>query len=129
MRSSNGTYVNGRRINGTVRLQHGDELQVGSLCFEVEVPDGAVPISGYRIDHRKSAWLFAEGEGAEQEGIQSGDTALLKALSGDTLDGDTDVSRTQGPADPSSSVTLTAGSLLKSMIPKKVNGDRANGTS
>jgi hypothetical protein len=26
-------------------------------------------------------------------------------------------------------VTLTAGSLLKSMIPKKVNGDRANGTS
>lgn len=128
MRSSNGTYVNGRRINGTVRLQHGDELQIGSLRFEIEVPDGVIAVSGYRIDHRKAAWLFAETEGADQEMIQCGDTAMIKSLDANPYEGDTDIDVEAGPAEPSSSVTLKAGDLLKKMIPKASNGKSTNGS-
>lgn len=129
MRSSNGTYVNGRRINGTVRLQHGDALQIGSLCFEIEVPDGVVPVSAYRIDHRKAAWLFADTDEQEQDRIQSGDTALLKALGTDGAEGDTEIDPSEGPSEPSSSVTLKAGDLLKNMVPKGSNGKAASGSN
>ncbi len=37
--SSNGTYVNGRRIHGSTRLRHGDEVEIGASRFRVDLAD------------------------------------------------------------------------------------------
>lgn len=39
--SLNGTYVNGRRIQGEVILGHGDWLNIGDVGFEVNLSDSA----------------------------------------------------------------------------------------
>lgn len=40
--SSNGTYVNGRRIHGAVRLHHGDEVEIGMSRYRVDLADEMV---------------------------------------------------------------------------------------
>lgn len=40
--SCNGTYVNGRRIQGAVRLRHGDEIEIGASRFRVDFSDDMV---------------------------------------------------------------------------------------
>jgi predicted component of type VI protein secretion system len=117
MRSSNGTYVNGRRIKWTSRLHDGDHLQIGSLGFTLEVPQGGVPVSQYRIDHRKASWLFAaEGD----SGISPADTAMIKTL----FEGDTKLADAEGPSEPSSNVSIKAGHLLKELLPDKASRDK-----
>lgn len=38
--SSNGTYVNGVKVEGTQALSHGDELTIGGVKFRIERVDG-----------------------------------------------------------------------------------------
>ena len=40
--SCNGTYVNGRRIQGSVRVRHGDEVEVGASRFRIDLADDIV---------------------------------------------------------------------------------------
>ncbi len=40
--SSNGTYVNGRRIHGAARLHHGDEVEIGASRYRVDLADEMV---------------------------------------------------------------------------------------
>jgi pSer/pThr/pTyr-binding forkhead associated (FHA) protein len=47
LRSANGTFVNGRRVEGEVCIQDGDTLAVGPLRFVFRIridPDGVLPI-------------------------------------------------------------------------------------
>lgn len=120
MRSSNGTYVNGRRIQWTARLHDGDRLQVGSLGFVVEAPKGGIPVGHYRIDHRKANWLFAP----DDSGIDPADTALIKTY----LEGEAELPEGEGPTEPSSDVTIKAGRLLKELLPegRKANPNKSN---
>lgn len=46
LRSSNGTYVNGRRVEGSVILHDGDLLTVGSTTLRVEKVDCPVALGG-----------------------------------------------------------------------------------
>jgi pSer/pThr/pTyr-binding forkhead associated (FHA) protein len=39
--SSNGTYLNGNRVRSQAALRNGDEIQVGSCKFQVELGDDA----------------------------------------------------------------------------------------
>lgn len=43
MGSTNGTFVNGAKIEGTTALNSGDRIQVGNLVFEVAVQTAAIP--------------------------------------------------------------------------------------
>ena len=40
--SSNGTFVNGRRIHGAARLHHGDEVEIGASRYRVDLADEMV---------------------------------------------------------------------------------------
>jgi len=40
--SSNGTYVNGRRIHAAARLHHGDEVEIGASRYRVDLADEMV---------------------------------------------------------------------------------------
>jgi phosphoserine phosphatase RsbU/P len=37
--SYNGTHINGRRIHGTTRLRHGDEIEIGSSRYRIDCSD------------------------------------------------------------------------------------------
>ncbi len=41
--STNGTFVNSERIQGQTVLQHGDQLGIGKLLFEIAIKDVAAP--------------------------------------------------------------------------------------
>ncbi len=40
--SCNGTFVNGRRIQGSARLRHGDEVEIGASRFRIDLSDEMV---------------------------------------------------------------------------------------
>ncbi len=40
--SCNGTFVNGRRVQGSMRLRHGDEIEIGASRFRMDLADEAV---------------------------------------------------------------------------------------
>ncbi len=40
--SCNGTFINGRRIQGAARLRHGDELEIGASRFRMDLADDMV---------------------------------------------------------------------------------------
>ncbi len=40
--SCNGTYINGRRIQGAARLRHGDEVEIGASRFRMDLADDMV---------------------------------------------------------------------------------------
>jgi predicted component of type VI protein secretion system len=65
--SLNGTWVNGTRIQGPVRLKHGDRVQLGDTSFEVRAgwaqPTVASPRPGVPTTEPESA-RTAEPEGA-----------------------------------------------------------------
>jgi predicted component of type VI protein secretion system len=65
--SLNGTWVNGTRIQGPVRLKHGDRVQLGDTSFEVRAgwtqPTVASPRPGVRTAEPEGARL-AEREAA-----------------------------------------------------------------
>lgn len=47
MGSSNGTFVNGRKIHGSMELEPGDSLQIGPIVFVVQI-DGDPEIDQMR---------------------------------------------------------------------------------
>jgi pSer/pThr/pTyr-binding forkhead associated (FHA) protein len=57
--SLNGTWVNGTKIQGPVRLEPGDRVQLGDTSFEVPVgrvrPTAASPRPGARLAEREAA--------------------------------------------------------------------------
>jgi pSer/pThr/pTyr-binding forkhead associated (FHA) protein len=68
--SSNGTYVNGKRVTGEQPMKHGDELTVGAVTFRVAKlgqPASALPAS-------------------PASKPKAGDTAVLDAVEVDDLD-------------------------------------------
>jgi pSer/pThr/pTyr-binding forkhead associated (FHA) protein len=62
--SSNGTYVNGRRVSGRVAVASGDTIGVGSYCLvlAVELPDRAVGNASATIDASSSTSTSAGNE-------------------------------------------------------------------
>lgn len=40
--SCNGTFINGRRVQGSMRLRHGDEIEIGTSRFRMDLADEAL---------------------------------------------------------------------------------------
>lgn len=93
--STNGTYVNGERINGQVPLHDGDQVRIGKLTFQIAIRSGvaaaaaAIPISGVpsgvippsssmtaEFSLSESGMLKID-ETANKTGVFGGDTTLL----------------------------------------------------
>ena len=62
--STNGTFVNGNRIEGEVQVRNGDCLQVGPLMFRIAM-EASVDIAG--ISGGDSAWLVDSKSSVEIE--------------------------------------------------------------
>ncbi len=70
--SSNGTYVNGKRVTGEQSLKHGDELTVGAVTLRVAKigkPTSPLPAS-------------------PESQPKAGDTAVVEAIVDDSADSD-----------------------------------------
>ena len=52
--STNGTFVNGKQVEQEVQLQHGDQLQVGSLVFELQIQQVPQSLSGGQLRFGKT---------------------------------------------------------------------------
>ena len=48
--SRNGTYLNGAKINGPVKLKHGDRIEVGNTSIEFCRPDGGLGVGVFSED-------------------------------------------------------------------------------
>ncbi len=71
--SCNGTYVNGRRIQGAQRLRHGDEVEIGASRYRVDLSDdllaAAMETSPVTIDAgAESAQAMIEVANLQSEG-------------------------------------------------------------
>jgi len=75
--SRNGTLVNGARVKGECRLEHGDRLQVGPLVFQLEL-DEAAP-AAQQLSAGSSAELPAISDTQEMTDALP-DTAEVRAL-------------------------------------------------
>jgi pSer/pThr/pTyr-binding forkhead associated (FHA) protein len=61
LKSLNGTYLNGRPIQGEVVAGHGDQLQVGTLLFQFDIrDDDACPRVTPIEDASEVEWLLCE---------------------------------------------------------------------
>jgi hypothetical protein len=73
--STNGSFVNGRRVQGTVILQHGDRIQLGesiTLIFQEDVP-----APGYADEWADDEW---SGRWRMDRGRHGGEPADVSAL-------------------------------------------------
>lgn len=70
LKSRNGTYVNGKRIEQETMLQSGDEVRVGPLRFEVVAQHG--------LDSRKRAPVQGVGEAAARLAGKTGKDSSLE---------------------------------------------------
>jgi pSer/pThr/pTyr-binding forkhead associated (FHA) protein len=75
--SRNGTLVNGARLKGECRLEHGDKLQVGPLVFRLEVDEAAPPAE--HLTPGSSAEMPAICDTQEMNDVIP-DTAEVRAL-------------------------------------------------
>lgn len=77
LKSTNGTWVNGKRIKGTVRLKDGDVLQVGPLKFLVQIYNTEEgPPETPKMD-----WLLREPTQEEEKVLDpSSDTTIISGL-------------------------------------------------
>ena len=64
--STNGSYVNGERVQNMVRIKAGDRLRLGSTVFVVEFLDHAKTLCGKTWKEPTRAILFGEEERAKQ---------------------------------------------------------------
>jgi pSer/pThr/pTyr-binding forkhead associated (FHA) protein len=103
--SSNGTFINGKKVSGTQRAEHGMELSFGGVKFRVErVGQPAAPVAA------KKATDTAVAEAVEVEGAEpillddggespsptdSAPTIMQPPSSADETDGDEEVSEDQ----------------------------------
>jgi predicted component of type VI protein secretion system len=66
LKSRNGTFLNGRRIEGEVVVQNGDQLRIGTLVFSFRIKkDDGIPI-GAPISSGDVLWLL---ESASDSGL------------------------------------------------------------
>ena len=62
LKSTNGTFVNGRKIEGTIKIEIGDEVRFGDAAFIVAKPAGAKSIAAPATAPRKVFTLRATFE-------------------------------------------------------------------
>src|SRR5262245_50877812 len=80
--STNGTFVNGERIQGQVVLKPGDHVVVGKLSFEMVIHEGAAVASGNKGSSDSSSSIFPPTEPVKTP--ESSETAALSAT--DTME-------------------------------------------
>ncbi len=64
MKSSNGTFVNGERVHGEIRIQDGDSLKIGTVEFTFQIqlsPEDALPVQVVHPSEVK--WLMDNRDG------------------------------------------------------------------
>lgn len=104
LKSVNGTFVNGERVEGETRIKDGDQLQVGPVIFTFRIrshPDAA-PIQIVRRGEVK--WLLENNQGSEvldTSKTHEFDVNRLRALE--------DTGLPNGATDTDDGITLSAG--------------------
>lgn len=85
LKSENGTYLNEKPISGTVRVQDGDVLKVGSLSFEFRIgqdvpgltPEDQAPRGG----EPEGSWLVRDPSEDENKALDPAlDTSILPSV-------------------------------------------------
>jgi pSer/pThr/pTyr-binding forkhead associated (FHA) protein len=88
LKSENGTFLNEKPISGTVRVQDGDVLKVGSLVFkfgidtsEEEMQAGASNSSGGAPSEQEVSWLVRDPSEDENKALDPAlDTSILPSV-------------------------------------------------
>lgn len=57
LRSANGTFVNGRRVEGEVRVSDGDTLRVGTLVFTFRITPSVADVPLHYLRESDVRWL------------------------------------------------------------------------
>ncbi len=83
--STNGTYVNGRRIETSTLLATGDVLIVGPLMFEVYLPQVAAPEAAWELSEPEQVDFDTPGT-ADNEQLASRTYIMSKQELSETLD-------------------------------------------
>ncbi len=112
LKSTNGTYLNGERITGTVRVKNGDVLAVGPLkfLFQITEEDEPAPAGPQR---ESMEWLLRAPNEEENEVLDSSsDTTIIKGLPEQELAEEKEAEGKQGP-------TAVAGELLREQLQKR----------
>ncbi len=83
LKSRNGTFVNGKRIEGTARLNDGDELRVGPVRFRVSVSrERTFRVRSPEAWARELSWLGSPKTPEAFEALeQLSETALASSVS------------------------------------------------
>src|SRR5262249_16120293 len=104
LKSVNGTFVNGERVEGETRVKDGDKLQVGplTLSFRIRNDPDTAPVQIVRRGEVK--WLL---ENAQEPELP--DTSKTHELEINDLPPLDQTGLTNGAADPADGIALSAG--------------------
>lgn len=98
LKSTNGTFHNGAKVEDRVQLNHGDEIQVGPLHFVVNLPEK--PVAAKPTTTQKPAATPAAAKSSPKRKAPLDDSAVFEWLSEDdeTEDEANGVEQTSDPS-------------------------------
>jgi hypothetical protein len=116
LKSRNGTFVNGERVAGTVRIANGDVLSVGPLRFELQV-DANSPLM--RSGDSELGWLVRSPDDEERKALDpSAGTLVLMASSLETVRDGT-LTRPWSPVAEGDKAGAVAGDFLREYLARR----------
>jgi pSer/pThr/pTyr-binding forkhead associated (FHA) protein len=116
LKSANGTFLNGERIQGEARVQDGDTLRVGTLEFTFRIendPDAELPVQIVHLGDVK--WLLETTD--EPPLLETSDAIPLPETNGKP--GQEDISTPPNAAETGDSNVLSAGEYLQEYLRKR----------
>lgn len=119
LKSKNGTFLNGKAINGEVLVHDGDRLQIGSLVFLFRITsDTGNPVAEPIRDAREVQWLMNEVE--ESDVLSPLSQTWLVENAAEMIDNAQAKSAKKKPGSPNSktngSKALSAGQHLRDYL-------------
>lgn len=84
LKSENGTFLNDQPVSGTIRVQDGDILRVGSLSFKFFInvePEDQLPTPAYAPGGDEGSWLVRDPSDDESKALDPAlDTSILPSV-------------------------------------------------
>jgi pSer/pThr/pTyr-binding forkhead associated (FHA) protein len=112
LKSTNGTFLNGQRITGTVRVKNGDVLTVGPLKFLFQITEDE-EVAAVGPERESMEWLLRPPNEQENEVLDSSsDTTIIKGLPDQKESEQEEVPAQEGP-------TAVAGELLREQLERR----------
>ncbi|MSR32854.1 MAG: FHA domain-containing protein [Gemmataceae bacterium] len=66
LKSTNGTFLNGKKLSGQIKVRHGDQVAIGSVIFRVNLPNGKTHDVTLMVDDGELAEEIFEAQLAEE---------------------------------------------------------------